>query len=144
MGVYWATYVYHGRLLDGDARDRLADAVADVDARFVSPVAENRWILHAPRRLVRVASIDPVLEDVEAQRGWVHPAKVEALLRGNPQWDDACTPDEAETLGRYARIAAPPGASTKTYVCVCEVEWSTLGGGKGVLRRNVRAELPKN
>jgi len=69
MGMYWQTILYFGRMLSPEAKQRLAD-VDDTD-RFLTKVAENRWILHAPNKKITMGNIDPILEDQEKHQGFV-------------------------------------------------------------------------
>lgn len=83
MGVYWFAYVYYGRLLSREARDRLTEGDLKDAELEVTPLSPDRYVLHAPGGMIPISSADPVLsrEDVANGPPWDAVAK---FLHGRP------------------------------------------------------------
>jgi hypothetical protein len=134
MGLYWASYLYFGRLLNKQARERLLQRTTHQtfpppSIRLRQMCADN-WILHANGRFVKLGWIDPVLEQHEIVAGKVARSSLDAYL-DKPQWQqtrkdwDAVTQKEIEILDDLIKLAAgeeSEGVCAKTFIC--QLQWS--------------------
>jgi hypothetical protein len=143
MGMYWQTILYYGRMLSPEAKQRLTD-VNDTD-RFLTKVAEDRWILHAPNKKITMGNIDPILEDQEKHQGFVTFGAIDEWLKhkGREAKWGAVTEDELSRLNELVVIAAGGDPTAKPGVYVCEISWCTLNFPEevdpGVVTYNIKA-----
>jgi len=142
MGMYWQTILYFGRMLSPEAKQRLAD-VDDTD-RFLTKVAENRWILHAPNKKITMGNIDPILEDQEKHQGFVTFKAIDEWLKEKgleAKWG-AVTQEELARLDELV-IAAGGDRTAKPGVYVCEISWTTFNFPEkidpGIVTYNIKA-----
>lgn len=140
MGIYWATYLYYGRLLSKDLYERLVANCGEIDKNFIRRVAQDNWILHTPSRLIPIGTIDPILQDNVDQ---VDHSYVEAILTDNPLWQqqwNALTKSDENQLKTYIKASADSDVSeddSLPHIYICEIEWSTYGG-RGIVEKNIR------
>lgn len=133
MGLYWATCVYHGRLLRKSTYD--AYCALDDDMRHgceVIPVAQDTYVLHVPGRGFWAGNIDPMLEAHEVNRGWVDGEEVDRVIDSRPgkreAWD-AATPEQVAHVDDVVRALGGhiPCTAAAIAVYLCEVQWDSYG-----------------
>jgi hypothetical protein len=149
MGIYYASFLYYGRLLSGMGHGRLM-AAADpaLLQQYLTNLTPDRWILHAPGRCINLRNIDPVLEPREVKAGFVEPAEVDKLLGRRPEpaaaWKGV-TEAQLAQLTQFVRIAAgnqPKECFLGTYIV--QIEWSTINPDHpGVVQHNIIAGQPE-
>jgi hypothetical protein len=128
MGFYWYTVLYYGRLCSSEAHDRIITSGLKTDG-FLTDVARDRWVLHAPGRFVTMGSMDPVLEKHEKDQGSVSLAEAMEWLAkdGKKEAWDAASASDLDHLNALIKAAAAEGEkNTEPGVYICEVSWSTL------------------
>ncbi len=145
MGMYWWTELYRGRLLSAASVARLKASDEDIDVinAFLHTFADDagRCILRPPGCLVRIGSSDPVLDDGDSAKGFVSWEDLHRASRTAPGLLDAVenepTAQDAFTLSRLLRLAAPKDANSAPGVYICEASWNTYGPGCHVTK-NIR------
>jgi hypothetical protein len=122
MGIYTTTYVYFGRMLRTETKERLPESAEP----FLTKLSDEHWLLNAPSRLVCLSQTDPVIEPNERRNGFVTWAEARRAIEAKDaleRWE-ATSDEELAELGRLVALAAGQYAIAKTYIC--EVQWSTL------------------
>ena len=148
MGMYWWTELFYGRLISVDSVARLKAAGEDVNVinAYLHTFADDagRCILRPPGCLVRIGSMDPVLDEGDSANGFVSWEDLHRATRNVPGLIDAVergpTAHEAATLGRLLRLAATNEAldtECMPGVYICEARWDTYGPGCHVTK-NIR------
>lgn len=132
MGVYWATYLYHGRIINREEYDRLFRVFQDIDKKqWIRKITKDMWILHAPGRIVLSGSIDPVVERFTIE--------YEEAFRNDSLWREkwkSCTLTNIDKLHEYCRVSS----NCEPQTCVCEVElWSV--GDTARISKNIPIDL---
>lgn len=131
--MYWWTDLYRGRLISAESVARLKASGEDDDViiAFLHIFADDagRCILRPPGCIVRIGKIDPILDDGDSAKGFVSWDDLKHASRNVPGLIDAVekgpTDEDALTLRRLLRLAAPPGeTSDAPGVYICEATWS--------------------
>lgn len=127
MGVYWASFVYHGRLLRRETYDAFMALEPSVrQGCAVTPVGDL-YALHAPGRGFWAGSVDPLLEPHEIHRGWVDADEVDGVIDRRegkrPAWD-AATPEQIAHVDAVVEsLAESLGGDRGIAVYICEAKW---------------------
>ena len=141
--MYLGTILYFGRMLSPDAQNRISSE-PDIE-RFLSKVAKDRWVLHAPSRKIIMGSVDPVLEEHEKRRGFVTFNDIDKWLakhKAEQQLWSAATESDLSRLDHLVMLAAGGAPNAKSGVYICEISWTTYTwpeGDEGALTYNIRA-----
>ena len=127
MGLYWATYAYYGRLCSLRAVDRLLEH--GVPGRFLKRMSEKYYVLHVPGRLVKMGTLDPVLEKHEKNTGRVSLDEFYKWLGGSlPEeklvWENVSEAD-LDTLKELVKVASGGREEEEPAVYICEIAWDT-------------------
>ena len=100
------------------------------EAPYITKASNDRWILHAPTRIVTLSSMDSVIEDHEKRAGVIDLQEALGCLDRRPKdkerWE-SMTEDEARKLQLLIEAASDGSQKEGPGVYMCEISWSTLG-----------------
>lgn len=144
MGVYCASFVYHGRLLTNSTHEAFLALDEGLRQGCAVTRVADKFALHVPGRGFWTGNFDPLLEQHELHRGWVQGSDLDAVIDRREDkrraWD-AATPQQVAHVDSVVRMLGNQKLADTSGIAVyvCEVETHSLGGAHaaGRLMNNI-------
>lgn len=116
-------------MLSPEAHKRLTERRQETELDgFVTKVAKDRWILHAPSKFITIGNMDPALDEAEKRQGFVSKDEFARWMSDHPtekaQWEGP--ESELITLQDLITVAAGGDEEQRPGTYFCEIAWSTL------------------